>query len=87
MCISLYICVWALIFRILADCLNGRSSISREEASTAVVISIDDDTLYPEDLVLRLISSLKAVDFRAIVALCGVGVTHLCTQHSVLAID
>jgi hypothetical protein len=41
----------------------------------AVVVSIDDDTVYPRDVVNRLMQAMQVVDYRAVVAICGVNIS------------
>lgn len=52
-----------------------RQGFAQAQLPPPVVISIDDDTLYPMDLVHRLLKAAEVVDYRAVVALCGVNVS------------
>ena len=57
------------------DAYSEYETISSYDAANAVVISIDDDTIYPVDLIKRMLVSLNTVRFRAVVAICGVNIT------------
>ena len=57
------------------DSYTEYESIKPYDAASAVVISIDDDTMYPTDLIKRMLVALNTVRFRAVVSICGVNIT------------
>ena len=59
----------------MKDSYAEYESIKPEDAASAIVISIDDDTVYPVDMIKRMLTALNTVRFRAVVSICGVNVT------------